>query len=492
MLKYVEILRAAVFSFGFIFSCTASAGAMCGVYRGGMTDAVHMVAAIELPSQLEGFADSDSGCILYCEASGARPGDKCIRQGNVVKSYTNFPPFVSPWTLSYEIEKMRMRAELKRITPDNQYLDHRGDYASLALYTENYAKQNASYLYATSGNNPTTPKDSISGQWPKVLLTKIAQQSYFCGHATADLVNHSAVWTGAVRSMRSFVQVAYPYDESAGKNVSNLSPNEISAIQRTLDVAMNGLSFFIGRDKVEIDSTTWAFNYKWPVDPKFNCTTQDVQSNVTMHGNFAPLNYIAAASHLATEIEWFFSLPDSAIQTVYPTFDSAKIATYRTNFGRIAANTRKYIVSQITKDSVNGAFWKYVPVFTRTEDNPHAPLTINLMVRLVELGKIPRSDLAIYRDRFVRQYSTGPASTYSHFDSGANTVAKYRGTIYATKGLAAWSELLSFDCSLTNRMDTLLSTPVPDDKDRTKFYKPSSDEFISLKYSYSKKVYCGL
>lgn len=55
--------------------------ALCGLYRGGLSDAEHMIAS---PNPANSIDDTDAACAEYCRASGMQPGDLCVRGGSVV------------------------------------------------------------------------------------------------------------------------------------------------------------------------------------------------------------------------------------------------------------------------------------------------------------------------------------------------------------------------------------------------------------------------
>jgi hypothetical protein len=61
-----------------------SAQPVCGLFRGGLSEADDMVAS---PNPADSVEDSDEACIAYCDASNPEPGDVCARGGNVIKTY---------------------------------------------------------------------------------------------------------------------------------------------------------------------------------------------------------------------------------------------------------------------------------------------------------------------------------------------------------------------------------------------------------------------
>ena len=55
--------------------------ALCGLFRGGLSEAEHMIAS---PNPASSIDDTDAACAEYCQASGMQPGDLCVRGGSVV------------------------------------------------------------------------------------------------------------------------------------------------------------------------------------------------------------------------------------------------------------------------------------------------------------------------------------------------------------------------------------------------------------------------
>ena len=62
---------------------------VCGLYRGG-TDAKYLIASPNPPSSVE---NTDAACIAYCDASGPKAGDICIRGTNKIKVYEKLSPY---------------------------------------------------------------------------------------------------------------------------------------------------------------------------------------------------------------------------------------------------------------------------------------------------------------------------------------------------------------------------------------------------------------
>lgn len=69
---------------------------VCGLFRGGFDTAANMIAS---PNPATSIPDSNAGCIQYCDASGGRYGDYCLRGGVTIKTYLAAPNvdiFLSP------------------------------------------------------------------------------------------------------------------------------------------------------------------------------------------------------------------------------------------------------------------------------------------------------------------------------------------------------------------------------------------------------------
>ena len=60
------------------------APALCGLFRGGLSEGEHMIAS---PNPATSVDDTDEACAEYCAGSGAQPGDVCVRGGVVVATY---------------------------------------------------------------------------------------------------------------------------------------------------------------------------------------------------------------------------------------------------------------------------------------------------------------------------------------------------------------------------------------------------------------------
>lgn len=70
--------------YGYPAPTAATTGTQCGLYRGGVTDAQHMVAS---PNPAGSVAATDAACNAYCRGSGARAGDICVRNRKVINRF---------------------------------------------------------------------------------------------------------------------------------------------------------------------------------------------------------------------------------------------------------------------------------------------------------------------------------------------------------------------------------------------------------------------
>lgn len=70
--------------FGYPAISAATTGTQCGLYRGGTTDALHMIASPNPPTSV---AATDAACTDYCRSSGARAGDICVRNRRVINRF---------------------------------------------------------------------------------------------------------------------------------------------------------------------------------------------------------------------------------------------------------------------------------------------------------------------------------------------------------------------------------------------------------------------
>lgn len=70
--------------YGYPAPTAATTGAGCGLYRGGVIDAQHMVAS---PNPASSVAATDAACNAYCRDSDARAGDICVRNRKVINRF---------------------------------------------------------------------------------------------------------------------------------------------------------------------------------------------------------------------------------------------------------------------------------------------------------------------------------------------------------------------------------------------------------------------
>lgn len=364
--------------------------------------------------------------------------------------------FTSPWAEGAYLDALRMEAELS---------NERSDYVKLANEAYSYALLNAADQKRNSSPTDSILKDSISGSWPQVVITKMNR--YYCGYEIADLVHHSTVWIPAIRGLTQFLSQHY----------KTLSPWEKKAITKTVAVAMNGLNFFASRDLRSQGLNSAAFLFRVPAGcPK----------NTDLNGKIAPLNYNTAAGHLALELKLFFSLPTKVISAASPSLaNNSNI--YLENMATLVQKVKDFTLSQIQKDSHMASIWKYIPM-GRSEDNTHAYITVNWLVRLRQFKLIPAAAIYGLLNAFDRQFSRGPHSTYAYLDTSKTA---RRGTLYATSGLLLWSEIISYDCSLIPKFEALLNTPVRDEDNGGHNAAPSlNNSYRVLKINYSKQKPC--
>lgn len=71
-----------VFGYPAIYSATT--GPQCGLYRGGTADALYMIAS---PNPANSVGSTDAACNSYCRSSGARAGDVCIRNRQIINRF---------------------------------------------------------------------------------------------------------------------------------------------------------------------------------------------------------------------------------------------------------------------------------------------------------------------------------------------------------------------------------------------------------------------
>lgn len=65
---------------------------LCGLFRGGTSTATNMIAS---PNPASSVADTNAACIQYCDYSGWRAGDMCMRGSSVIKTYAVVAPVSS-------------------------------------------------------------------------------------------------------------------------------------------------------------------------------------------------------------------------------------------------------------------------------------------------------------------------------------------------------------------------------------------------------------
>jgi hypothetical protein len=146
--------------------------------------------------------------------------------------------YSSPWSQGEYLDTLRMNIDLS---------GSRVDYTKLATESYNYAILNA----ADQKINGALP-DSISGTWPQVVMTDL--DAYYCGFPIAELVHHSTVWAPAAMGLTKFVKT----------HSATLTSEEKRNITKTINVAMNGLNFFVSRDITRLSSSSSAFLFRVP------------------------------------------------------------------------------------------------------------------------------------------------------------------------------------------------------------------------------------
>lgn len=60
---------------------TSPGFALCGLFRGGFSEAEHMIAS---PDPQSVYVNNDAACYAFCRASGMQPGDQCLFGGSVI------------------------------------------------------------------------------------------------------------------------------------------------------------------------------------------------------------------------------------------------------------------------------------------------------------------------------------------------------------------------------------------------------------------------
>lgn len=213
---------------------------VCGLYRGGTSQAKNMIAS---PNPQSSVADTDAACIAYCDASGPKPEDICMRGTNKIKVYTKDPvglPDLTASGVSAPNAAMGQRSAISAIvsnigkataaatsyTSFQTALDSQGTRAQLIGYGE------VNKLPAGGTAGPTFYYTFPSGTSPTQYLRA-------CADARPDMIglikesnekNNCGPWTGVTLTGGGTSLLVEPNDTRTELNNTGSSPTSAYGI----------------------------------------------------------------------------------------------------------------------------------------------------------------------------------------------------------------------------------------------------------------------
>ncbi len=235
----------------------------CGLFRGGTNTATNMIAS---PNPATSVADTDSACISYCDASGPKNADMCLRGTGTIKTYTltPTPTVVAPAVL--KIPTITMTVNPTQV-PLNGSTTLRWSSTNVDYCDFSHAGQYGPVTRATSGTLTIKPVTNsiyygmkcggVNGSTSTQVLVKVVTLSSssngnakVLGASTACIYIsrnlHRGAESSAVTTLQKFLQSKGLLNEVSGF-YGDKTIEAVKGYQATIGLAPTGMVYEVTR-----------------------------------------------------------------------------------------------------------------------------------------------------------------------------------------------------------------------------------------------------